>query len=132
MVMYSDIIQTETIFLFMELTQKQREVLSFIVEYESINGDTPQPVQISKQFGLTRQAVNAYLVTLEKKGWISRELDGGILIKRDLSYLEKWLASRLTSIKRMREEGILTEDEYINLRESIISGYKKRDKQIGT
>lgn len=118
------------IFLYMELTKKQREVLSFIIEYESINEETPQPVQIAKRFNLTRQAVNAYLLTLEKKKWISRELSGNILIKRDLTYLEKWLASRLTSIKRMRDEKIITDEEYEKLRESVIDNYKERDKKI--
>lgn len=118
------------IFLYMELTKKQREVLSFIIEYESINEETPQPVQIAKRFNLTRQAVNAYLLTLEKKKWISRELSGNILIKRDLTYLEKWLASRLTSIKRMRDEKIISDEEYEKLRESVINNYKERDKKI--
>lgn len=118
------------IFLYMELTKKQREVLSFIIEYESINEETPQPVQIAKRFNLTRQAVNAYLLTLEKKKWISRELSGNILIKRDLTYLEKWLASRLTSIKRMRDEKIISDEEYEKLRESVIDNYKERDKKI--
>ncbi|HEY0931517.1 MAG TPA: transcriptional repressor LexA [Gemmatimonas sp.] len=57
----------------MPLTKRQREILSFLSEYNEVNGYAPSFEEIASQFNYNSLAtVHEHLTNLERKGYIKR------------------------------------------------------------
>src|SRR5687767_14028928 len=57
----------------MSLTKRQREILTYLTEYNSENGYAPSFEEIAERFGYTSLAtVHEHLSNLERKGYIKR------------------------------------------------------------
>jgi len=54
------------------LTEKQREVLEYLIDYRKKNGWYPTLREIAKHFEITRHSVEQRLYHLEYKGYIER------------------------------------------------------------
>lgn len=55
------------------LTDRQRDVLRFIVRYQDEHGFSPSYLEIGRECGVgSTNAVNDHLKYIEKKGWIRR------------------------------------------------------------
>src|SRR5687768_4504632 len=58
----------------MSLTKRQREILTYLTEYNSENGYAPSFEEIAGRFGYSSLAtVHEHLSNLERKGYIKRE-----------------------------------------------------------
>jgi repressor LexA len=56
-----------------EYTKKQGQYLAFIYNYTKINGKPPAEADMQRYFGVTPPTVHQMVVTLERRGFISRE-----------------------------------------------------------
>ncbi len=56
-----------------EYTEKQGQYLAFIYYYTKINGCPPAEMDMQRYFGTTPPTVHQMILTLERKGLISRE-----------------------------------------------------------
>ena len=57
----------------MPLTKKQREILSYLTEYQDANGYAPSFEEIAEQFNYNSLAtVHEHLSNLQRKGYIRR------------------------------------------------------------
>ena len=56
-----------------EYTKKQGQYLAFIYNYSKINGKRPAEADMQRYFGVTPPTAHQMVVTLERRGFISRE-----------------------------------------------------------
>jgi DNA-binding MarR family transcriptional regulator len=56
-----------------EYTEKQGQYLAFIYYYTEVNGRPPAETDMQRHFGTTPPTVHQMILTLERKGLISRE-----------------------------------------------------------
>ncbi len=56
-----------------EYTEKQGQYLAFIYYYAKVNGRAPAEIDMQHYFGTTPPTVHQMILTLERKGLISRE-----------------------------------------------------------
>ena len=63
------------------ITDRQREVLTFISEYTEENSYPPTIRDISEHFGITLRAVQDHISALQKKGFISQRQKSARSIK---------------------------------------------------
>jgi repressor LexA len=56
-----------------DYTEKQGQYLAFIYNYTKINGKPPAEADMQRYFGVTPPTVHQMVVTLERRGFISRE-----------------------------------------------------------
>ena len=56
-----------------EYTEKQGQYLAFIYYYTKVNGRPPAETDMQRYFGTTPPTVHQMILTLERKGLISRE-----------------------------------------------------------
>lgn len=54
-------------------TTKQGQYLAFIYYYSKVNGRPPAEADIQRYFGVSPPSVHQMVVTLEEKGFISRQ-----------------------------------------------------------
>jgi len=54
------------------LTQKQRDIMDYIVKIKENTGVTPTQRDISQQFGIAQATVAKHLQSIERRGWIQR------------------------------------------------------------
>jgi repressor LexA len=66
-------------------TPKQGQYLAFIYYYSKINGRSPSEADMERYFKVTAPSVHQMVVTLEKRGFISRTLGQGRSIELRLS-----------------------------------------------
>ncbi len=55
-----------------EYTPKQGQYLAFIYYYTKLNGRAPAEADLQKYFGVSPPAIHQMILTLEKRGLISR------------------------------------------------------------
>ena len=56
-----------------EYTKKQGQYLAFIHYYTKINGEPPAEADMQHHFGVTPPTVHQMVLTLERRGFITRE-----------------------------------------------------------
>jgi repressor LexA len=56
-----------------DLTPKQGQYLAFIYYYTKLNGQPPAEADFQRYFGVSPPSVHNMIVTLDKRGFISRE-----------------------------------------------------------
>ena len=56
-----------------DYTEKQGQYLAFIYYYTKVNGRPPAETDMQRYFGTTPPTVHQMILTLERKGLISRE-----------------------------------------------------------
>ena len=56
-----------------EYTEKQGQYLAFIYYYTKVNGRPPGEIDMQRYFRVTPPTVHQMILTLERKGLISRE-----------------------------------------------------------
>ena len=56
-----------------EYTERQGQYLAFIYYYTKLNGRPPAEADIGRYFRVTPPTVHQMILTLEKRGFISRE-----------------------------------------------------------
>jgi repressor LexA len=56
-----------------EYTEKQGQYLAFIYNYTKINGKPPAEADMQRYFGVTPPTAHQMVLTLERRGFISRE-----------------------------------------------------------
>ena len=56
-----------------DYTEKQGQYLAFIYYYTKVNGRPPAETDMQHRFGTTPPTVHQMILTLERKGLISRE-----------------------------------------------------------
>jgi len=69
-----------------ELTNKQREILDFVISYKNEKGYPPTIKEIMENFSFSSPtAVISHLIALEKKGYIERvkKISRGIILKEE-------------------------------------------------
>jgi len=69
-----------------KLTNKQREILEFIISYKNEKGYSPTIKEIMEKFSFSSPtSVISHLIALEKKGYIARikKISRGIIIKEE-------------------------------------------------
>jgi repressor LexA len=76
-----------------EYTEKQGQYLAFIYYYTKVNGHPPAEADMQRYFRTTPPTVHQMILTLERKGLISREPGKArsirvLLIPAQLPYLE--------------------------------------------
>ena len=54
-------------------TRKQGQYLAFIYTYTKINGQPPAEADMARYFGVTPPAVHQMVLTLERRGLITRQ-----------------------------------------------------------
>ena len=54
------------------ITDRQKEVLTFISSYTDANGYPPTVREISEHFGISIRAVQDHILALQKKGFLSQ------------------------------------------------------------
>lgn len=64
-----------------EITPKQGQYLAFIYYYTKVNRRAPSEADMQAYFGVTPPSVHQMLVTLERRGFISRVPGQGRSIK---------------------------------------------------
>ena len=71
----------------MGYTKKQGQYLAFIYYYTKLNRRSPSEADIQRFFGVSAPSVHEMILTLEKKGFISRKPGESrsikVLLKRD-------------------------------------------------
>ena len=55
-----------------EITERQKEVLSYISNYTDENSFPPTVREISDHFGITIRAIQDHIIALQKKGFLSQ------------------------------------------------------------
>ena len=55
-----------------KLTDRQREVLEFIIDFKSLQGFTPSYQEIGDNLGITKGTVKDFINTLLRKGYIEK------------------------------------------------------------
>jgi Mn-dependent DtxR family transcriptional regulator len=76
-----------------DYTEKQGQYLAFIYNYTKINGKPPAEADMQRYFGVTPPAAHQMVLTLERRGFISREPGKSRTIRvllppEDLPYLK--------------------------------------------
>jgi Mn-dependent DtxR family transcriptional regulator len=56
-----------------DYTEKQGQYLAFIYNYTKINGKPPAEADMQRYFGVTPPTAHQMVLTLERRGFISRE-----------------------------------------------------------
>ena len=56
-----------------DYTEKQGQYLAFIYNYTKINGRPPAEANMQRYFGVTPPGAHQMVLTLERRGFISRE-----------------------------------------------------------
>jgi Mn-dependent DtxR family transcriptional regulator len=76
-----------------DYTKKQGQYLAFIYNYTKINSRPPAEADMQRHFGVTPPTVHQMVVTLERRGFITRERGKSRTIKvllppEELPYLK--------------------------------------------
>src|SRR5213595_1755220 len=59
-------------------TQRQKDILDYIIRYSSQRGYVPSYTQIARQFGVkSRATIAKHIAALERRGLLSREHEDG-------------------------------------------------------
>jgi repressor LexA len=64
-----------------EITEKQGQYLAFIYYYSKVNGRAPSEADMRVYFNVTPPSVHQMLLTLERRGFISRVPGQGRSVK---------------------------------------------------
>lgn len=114
-----------------EITERQKEVLTFISAYSEENSFPPTVREISDHFGISIRAIQDHLVALQKKGYISQQQNRSRSLKvlSDLREKEnKTVMAKIPVLGTVAAgKPLLSEenlDGYINLSEPFIRSGK--------
>lgn len=110
-----------------DLTKRQYEILSYLVDFKTINKRMPTLREVAEHFTtlwnrekpLHHQGINDIYNKLIAKGYMTKE-NGKPVIQKGLNYDISKFSSKIRELKSLVDEGALTLEEYNNAKQRLI------------